>query len=165
MRIAFDLSRVIIRGGVKHDPDFVVNGNVYLPDAVPTLNDIVAYHGASEILVFSRVKDDAEEEAVWRWIAQHNFYAYTGILPGNVHLCRKRAEKRALCERFRPWVAIDDRFEVLHQLVDIVPRLVLFQGRKKEILKEVNQPHFELLHSRIDKIESWRKLGRYLLAA
>ncbi|MEI8096884.1 MAG: hypothetical protein WCG73_02135 [Candidatus Moraniibacteriota bacterium] len=165
MRIAFDLSRVIIRGEVKHTPNFIANGNVYLPDAAPTLLSIVARHGADQIFIFSCVKDDREEQTVRHWFVRHSFSLHTGILLENIHLCRRRSQKRDFCKQFHPDVIVDDRFEVLHHVAEDVPNLFLFQGREEEIQKKRNEPFRDLLHNRVTRVESWPELGASLLAA
>jgi len=163
MRIAFDLSRVIIRGEVKHTPNFAENGNVYLPYALSTLMSIVAWHGADQIFVFSRVENDNEERRVRYWFIRHAFHLRTGIPLENIHLCRERSHKSDLCKRFRPDAIVDDRFEVLRHVADEVPNLFLFQGREKEIQKKENEPYQDLLHDRVKRVESWHELGRSLM--
>ncbi|MFZ2187141.1 MAG: hypothetical protein WAV46_00735 [Candidatus Moraniibacteriota bacterium] len=163
INIGFDLSRVIIAGQVKRQPDFVSNGNVFLPRAVDTLLAITGRYGADHIFIVSHAKSQDEEDRIREWCGRHGFYARTGILAQNVLLCRERLEKRTFCERFHFDVLVDDRLEILGQIADVVPQLFLFQGRKKEIQKRKNQPYRTLLDKRITRVNSWGDLGKCLL--
>jgi hypothetical protein len=51
----------------------------------------------------------------------------------------------------------------LGQVADVVEKLFLFQGRKKEIRKVENRPYRSLFQSRITRANSWDDLARHLL--
>lgn len=162
MKVGFDLSRVVIEGNAKRHPDFVSNGNVFLPQSLDTLAALTQC-GVNRVFIITRAKSDDEERRVWQWFIRHSFYFRTGIPANNVLFCRKRSEKRELCEQHGIDIFVDDRLEVLAHIADVVPQLVLFQGRKKEIRKDSNQPYRKLLDGRIQRVNSWGDLGKYLL--
>jgi hypothetical protein len=163
MRIGFDLSRVIIEGLVKHRPNFVTNGNVYLPSALSSMAAIVEKHGANQIFIVSCVKSEDEGQLVREWFASHGFYARTGVLASNVLLCHKRSEKRTLCIEHDIDVFVDDRLEVLGHMAGVIGGLFLFQGRNTEIYKPANEPYWPLLDRCITRVGSWGALAPTLL--
>lgn len=61
-----------------------------------------------------------------QWLETHDFYHRTGIDPGNVRFCRKRADKAGHCTELGITHMVDDRLDVHHALRGLVPNLYLF---------------------------------------
>ena len=60
------------------------------------------------------------------WLDHNDFFGRTGIAPGNVRFCRKRADKAAHCAELGITHMVDDRLDVHHALRGLVPNLYLF---------------------------------------
>jgi hypothetical protein len=61
-----------------------------------------------------------------RWLAHHDFYASTGIGMDHVRFVRHRADKAAVCSELGITHFVDDRSDVLENLVGVVEHLYLF---------------------------------------
>jgi hypothetical protein len=61
-----------------------------------------------------------------QWLDRHDFHRRTGLDPGNVRFCRKRADKAAHCAELGITHMVDDRLDVHHALRGLVPNLYLF---------------------------------------
>ncbi|MGH3381333.1 MAG: hypothetical protein ACRDP6_42040 [Actinoallomurus sp.] len=61
-----------------------------------------------------------------QWLERHDFNDRTGIAPGNVRFCRKRADKAGHCAELAITHMVDDRLDVHHALRGLVPNLYLF---------------------------------------
>ncbi|GAA2098515.1 hypothetical protein [Actinomadura alba] len=61
-----------------------------------------------------------------RWLAHQDFYERTGMPPGNVRFCRKRADKALHCAELGITHMIDDRLDVHRALRGLVPYRYLF---------------------------------------
>jgi hypothetical protein len=61
-----------------------------------------------------------------RWLLRHDFYARTGVRQDHVRFCLKRPEKRDHCAVIGATHFIDDRLDVLENLVGLVPHLYWF---------------------------------------
>ena len=65
------------------------------------------------------------------WLAENNFFSYTGMPQENLCFCRNRIEKQPICERLRITHFIDDRIHIMQVLKGTVPNLFLF-GNKEQ---------------------------------
>jgi hypothetical protein len=61
-----------------------------------------------------------------RWLSRHDFHRHTGVLEERVRFCLKRPEKRDHCAAIGATHFIDDRLDVLENLVGLVPHLYWF---------------------------------------
>jgi hypothetical protein len=61
-----------------------------------------------------------------QWLDRHDFYGRTGVDPGNVRFCRKRADKAGHCAELGITHMVDDRLDVHVALRGLVPHLYLF---------------------------------------
>jgi hypothetical protein len=66
-----------------------------------------------------------------RWLAHHRFFEVSGIDPGHVRFCRRRADKADHCKELQITHFVDDHPEVLAHLDGIVPHLFLFGPQRK----------------------------------
>ena len=61
-----------------------------------------------------------------RWLTRHDFYGRTGVRQDRVRFCLKRPEKRDHCAAIGASHFVDDRLDVLENLVGLVPHLYWF---------------------------------------
>jgi hypothetical protein len=73
------------------------------------------------------------EEKTRRWLDHHCFYERTGMPPGNVRFCRRRADKALICAELGITHMIDDRLDVHRAIRDLVPYRYLF-GPQDELV-------------------------------
>ena len=66
-----------------------------------------------------------------KWLSRHDFYGRTGVRQDRVRFCLKRPEKRDHCVAIGATHFIDDRLDVLENLVGLVPHLYWF-GHQRE---------------------------------
>lgn len=66
------------------------------------------------------------QQRTLQWLDRHDFFGRTGIAPGNVRFCRKRADKAGHCAELGITHMVDDRLDVHHALRGPVPNLYLF---------------------------------------
>ncbi|MFC0039067.1 hypothetical protein [Actinomadura rayongensis] len=90
-------------------------------EAVPRL--VALFDGRAWII--SKCGDRIRQRTL-AWLDRHDFYARTGLDPGNVRFCRKRPEKAVHCARLGITHMIDDRPDVHRALEGIVPHRYLF---------------------------------------
>lgn len=80
------------------------------------------------------------QERTLAWLDLHDFYAKTGIPTGNVRFCRKRADKRGVCEELGITHMVDDRLDVHEAIRDVVPYRYLFGPQRTEAPGWVMKP-------------------------
>ncbi len=61
-----------------------------------------------------------------RWLRRHAFHERTGVRQDRVRFCLKRPEKREHCAAIGATHFVDDRLDVLENLVGLVPHLYWF---------------------------------------
>lgn len=88
------------------------------------LPGLVARFGG-RVWVISKCGERIQDRTL-RWLDRNDFYRRTGIAPGNVRFCRKRADKAGHCEELGITHMVDDRLDVHVALRGLVPYLYLF---------------------------------------
>jgi hypothetical protein len=88
------------------------------------LPGLVARFGA-RVWVISKCGERIQRRTL-QWLDRHDFHDRTGIAPGNVRFCRKRADKAGHCAELAITHMVDDRLDVHHALRGLVPNLYLF---------------------------------------
>jgi hypothetical protein len=73
------------------------------------------------------------EEKTRRWLDHHRFYERTGLPPGNVRFCRRRADKALICAELGITHMIDDRLDVHRAIRDLVPYRYLFGPQDESV--------------------------------
>ena len=89
-----------------------------------TLPGLVTRFGG-QVWVISKCGERVQRRTL-EWLDRHDFYRRTGIAPGNVRFCRKRADKAVHCAELGITHMIDDRLDVHVALRGLVPYLYLF---------------------------------------
>ena len=64
------------------------------------------------------------ESKTRQWLAHWDFFGVTGIPEANLHFCRARQDKGPICEKLGVTHFIDDRQDVLANLVTVEHRLL-----------------------------------------
>lgn len=67
-------------------------------------------------------------ERVLAWLRHRDFFARTGIPESRFHHCVERREKAPIVQTLGITHFVDDRAEVLKEMIGIVPYLYQFQG-------------------------------------
>lgn len=88
-----------------------------------------------------------------RWFKHHRFFQQTGVSARNVRFCRERRQKRDHCLEHGITHFVDDRLDVLQNLVGLVPSLYLFGGdwSRRE-------------HPGVQPVATWRSAERAIVA-
>lgn len=81
-----------------------------------------------------------------QWLNQVGFYQKTGLLAGNVHICRKRHEKVPIAKDLGLSHFVDDNIDTLQLMIGIVPKLFHFGGSVE--------------NSEILPVKNWREIER-----
>lgn len=142
-RLGVDFGRVI-HGGAVGDQEHQENrgetgerDTVFLDGDVEEAMRSPATAGMFEILpglvdrfggrvwVISKCGERIQRRTL-QWLERHDFYRRTGIAPGNVRFCRKRADKAVHCAHLGITHMVDDRLSVHGALRGLVPHLYLF---------------------------------------
>lgn len=126
-----------------------------VPEAFSTLKDLVENRFGKNVHLVSKCGRKVSEKTL-KWLAHHSFYDLTGIEQDHVHFCRERHEKAGICERLGITHFVDDRLEVLGNLMT-VGSLYLFQPRPDEISK------FARHLRRVTQVNSWAEIAADLL--
>jgi hypothetical protein len=100
--LGIDIGNVIINHRLTDKDDKTLHEERYstIPategvfDAVKKLND-EKFHG--NIFLISKCTPWAQEK-ILAWLKDNDFYAKTGVKPGNVFFCRERHEKDKICK-------------------------------------------------------------------
>lgn len=127
-------------GGVIRDKAHpLIGGDVDL-QAIPNLGAIeavrrfVARLGASNVYIVSKASEHVASRTL-EWFVNIDFFTSTGLLKENVHFCKERADKAAICKGLGVTHFIDDHTDVLKRL-DSVPHLILFNPSPAEMLEK-----------------------------
>ncbi|MBY0548852.1 MAG: hypothetical protein K2W95_16390 [Candidatus Obscuribacterales bacterium] len=154
--LGVDIGGVIIsRSNDKSDTSFF-GGNFLNSKAVEFAFEAIASAvdaGYTTCLV-SKCGEEVQRKTLL-WLAHHEFYDRTGVLPEQVRFCRTRPEKAQICDELEVTHFVDDRLEVLSYLVN-VPNLYLFDGQPKEMSK------FAAMLPNVHQTRSWAELSDLL---
>lgn len=122
--LGVDIGRVIIDGD---GPDTSFVGG--------TENDAMrapAVDGAFEVLTRLRSQLDGRvwlvskcgpkvQQRSCAWLDRNRFFQTTGIPYGQLRFCRERKDKAPICRALGVTLFVDDRFDVLEAMRDVVP--------------------------------------------
>lgn len=135
LTIGIDIGRVLIGQDTDHPHLFFEEDYLSapaLPGAFDTIERWVQQFGARRLHLVSKCSPRIQQRSL-KWLAHHQFFEQTGLLPTQVHFCLERAQKREICLREHIEVFIDDRYTVLTHLLDL-RQLFLFQPSHTEWL-------------------------------
>lgn len=152
--LGVDIGGVIIQPA-DDDADTSFFGDHYLrtppmPGALDGLAALVAARFGAAVHLVSKCGEQTEARTL-EWLAHHDFYARTGVLPEHVHFCRTRAAKAPIAAELGVTHFVDDKLEVLSYLTT-VPHRFLFRPREAEV-----QAHAAHLPG-VQRVETWGDL-------
>ena len=135
-RLGVDFGRVVHGAAAASGPEDTVFLHGELDEALsspPTEGAFEVLPGLVELFggrvwVISKCGERIQRRTL-QWMEHHDFHARTGIPPGNVRFCRKRADKASHCAKLGITHMIDDRIDVHRALRGLVPYLYLFGHR------------------------------------
>ncbi|MGH7486905.1 MAG: hypothetical protein ACREMY_15090, partial [bacterium] len=125
-------------------------------DAMAAIRDIVRYRFGTGAYLISKCGPKVQEMTL-RWLEAHDFFRKTSVVPGNVHFCRERSQKAAICETLGVTHFVDDRLEVLRHL-STVENLFLFQPRPTEV------EEYAAFRRHVHEVGTWNELRHLLIA-
>jgi hypothetical protein len=139
LRLGIDIGRVIIDGssGPRGDTTFfqgdeeTMLATPEVPGAGAAIERLTRRFGGQVWLVSKcgpRVQARTE-----RWLADHRFFARTGIPAENLRFCRKRPDKRIHCIELGLTHFVDDRLDVHKAIRDVVDHQFLFGPRRHRV--------------------------------
>src|SRR3989344_513197 len=117
-------------------------------DTVRKMND-EKFHG--NVFLISKCTPWAQEK-ILAWLKDNDFYARTGVKPGNIFFCRERHEKDKICKDNNITHFIDDRLEVLSHMVETASNLFLYQPDQAEI------DEYRQFLPQVTRVESWAEV-------
>lgn len=124
-----------------------------VPGAFNALRQLVEKKFGDRVFLVSTCGERTQEKTL-EWLEHHNFYDITGIKRDHVNFCLKRYEKVGICEKIGITHYIDDRLEVLSNLVTVVDTLYLFRPRPDEVKRFVNFLGY------VEEVHSWQEILR-----
>jgi len=132
-KIGFDIGGVIFERDKKNISIFSPRYLELLPvpEVFEALSRIVNERFRDDVYLVSKCGEEVRRRTL-NWLSHHDFFRHTGINPNHLEFCLEHWEKAKICERLGLTHFVDDRLEVLKDLVT-VPYRYLFQPRTFEI--------------------------------
>jgi hypothetical protein len=136
-KIGIDIGGVIIDRARNDDTDTSLFGPNYLnahavPYALEAISVINKELFPNETYIISKCGANIERKSR-EWLKHNGFYEKTGMEEGKVHFCRQRADKAPIAQKIGLTHFIDDKYEVLGYMKDVVANRILFSPDKEEI--------------------------------
>lgn len=126
-----------------------------VPGAFDVLCQLVGRRFGPRVHLISKCGKRTESKTR-EWLEHHRFYSLVGVNRENLHFCRQRHEKHAICQRLGITHFIDDKLEVLGYLLT-VPNRYLFQPNPEEVRK------FSKILPLVHRVNSWDDIRAMLL--
>jgi hypothetical protein len=122
-----------------------------IPGAIESLQKLNEGRFSGNIFLVSRFGPQGPER-VQKWLKNKDFQNITGIPKDHLYQCAERHEKRPIVEKLGITHFVDDRAEILADLVGLVPHRYLFQELDE------NGEEFADVLSRVTFVKTWREL-------
>lgn len=137
-KIGIDIGGVIIDRARNDGSDTSLFGPNYLnalavPDAIKAITEINEHIFPNETYIISKCGAGIERKSR-EWLQAQGFHGMTGMWQDKVHFCRARADKAPIAKKLGLTHFIDDKYEVLGYMKDIVAHRILFCPDKQEII-------------------------------
>ena len=128
-RLGVDIGRVIIAGDGP-DTSFVGGTDedaMRTPEMPGAIEALARLRRLFDGRVWLVSKCGARVQArTRRWLEDRRFFETTSIDPNNLVFCRTRPEKAPICARLRITCFVDDRWDILASMGEVVPSRILF---------------------------------------
>lgn len=137
-KIGIDIGGVIIDRARNDGSDTSLFGPNYLnahavKDALSAIAEINEHLFPNESYIISKCGANIERKSR-EWLSAQGFYGTTGMSEDKVHFCRMRADKAPIAQKLGLTHFIDDKYEVLGYMKDVVANRILFNPDKQEII-------------------------------
>lgn len=138
-KIGIDIGGVIIDRERNDDTDTSLFGSNYLnahavPCALEAIAEINKHFFPNETYIISKCGANIERKSR-EWLKHNGFYGMTGMAEDHVFFCRERADKAPIAKNLGLTHFIDDKYEVLGYMKDVVPNRILFNPNPGEMKK------------------------------
>lgn len=127
-----------------------------VPDVFEVLEALVRRRFANRVFLVSTCGQEIRDKRI-RWLDHHRFYDRTGIKRDHVRFCPERRDKADICKKLDITHFVDDRLEVLHQLITVGDRF-LFRPKPAEMEK-----YASFLSDRVYVVQYWKEIADKLL--
>ncbi len=158
--LGIDIGGVIIdRVDDRTDTSFFADNylnTTAVPGVFDALRQLVEKRFGDGVFLVSKCGRRGQEKTL-HWLDHHRFYNITGIERGHVRFCQKRYEKAGICKELGMTHFVDDRLEVLSNLIT-VRTLYLFRQRPDEVRQ------FARSLNRVRQVNSWQEIVADLLS-
>lgn len=134
-RLGIDIGRVIINGSgadttfFGRSEDEALRLTPAVPGAFESIAALVERFEARVFLV-SKCGERIQRRSM-AWLDHHEFWTKTGLPRHQVRYCRQRRDKAIHARKLGLTHFVDDRFDVLIHLIDLVEHLYLFGPQKR----------------------------------
>jgi len=138
-KIGIDIGGVIIDRERNDNSDTSLFGTNYLnafavPSALEAIAEINKKFFPNEAYIISKCGANIERKSR-EWLKHNGFYQMTGMTEDKVHFCRARSDKAPIAQKLGLTHFIDDKYEVLGYMKDIVKNRILFNPDLGEMKK------------------------------
>lgn len=138
-KIGIDIGGVIIDRARNDGSDTSLFGENYLnalavAGAMEAISKINKELFLNETYIISKCGANIERKSR-EWLKAQGFYEKTGMAEDHVYFCRARADKAPIAQQLGLTHFIDDKYEVLGYMKDVVANRILFSPDKEEIIK------------------------------
>lgn len=154
-----DVGGVLIRR-CDDDADTSFFGANYLttPEVEGAFASLMRLHDNGVIVHLVSKCGASTQEKTLAWLEHHDFYKRTGTAKGNVHFCRQRKQKAAICAEIKASHFVDDRLEILSYL-GRVPNRYLLNSVPEEVMR------FSAALNTVTPVENWIELATMVEAS
>ena len=130
--LGVDVGGVILdflRSG-KEDPAYI-HRHLDIPPVEDSIESVTALNASDKfngnVFLVSRYRGDGPRE-VLEWLHHQRFFERTNIPEDHFYPCAERHEKLPIARKLGVTHFVDDRAEVLKEMIGTVPHLYLFQN-------------------------------------
>lgn len=139
MKIGIDIGGVIIDRNRNDNSDTSLFGTNYLnafavSGALEAISVINKKMFPNETYIISKCGAAIEKKSR-EWLRHNGFYTMTSVAEDHVYFCRERADKAPIARKLGLTHFIDDKYEVLGYMKDVVANRILFNPNLEEMMQ------------------------------
>ena len=160
-RLGIDVGGVIITSakggkGGHEDTKLRDKNQMEVKDSIESIRKLVEHFGEENVLIVSKAGKKMEGKTL-EWFKANNFFDKTKLRRENVHFCKERHEKKAICEKNGINLFVDDRLDVLKFVGSS-------NGVKCFLFGSTSfEQHYPFFWPNVCKVRNWEKLTKLLL--
>jgi hypothetical protein len=156
IKIGIDIGGVIIaKYNMGQDTSFFSENYLFskaVNGAFETIKYLNKIFGAENIFLISKCGNKLKEKTL-KWLEFNNFYKITGFLENNIYFCYDKESKVQICKNLKISHFIDDRDDVLWNMIGTVDHLLLFNPYFTSKYQDFCEP--------FKKMMGWRNIYYY----